>query len=109
MPVLAEQTIKGTGLIKDSQVLIAIFSSSGIGKLRVTSPGSSGTDPISHAVGRQNIIVPANIAFLSSSTHQFIFLVDAQSAIALFSGGYTTLISTKVAAPPFFGLRRLIR
>jgi len=86
VPVLAEQAIKGAGLIEYSQVLITIFSSPRIGELRVASPGSTGTDPVSYAVGRQSIIVPADIAPLSSSTHQSIFPVDAQSAIALFPG-----------------------
>jgi len=75
VPVLAEQAIKGAGLIKDSQVLISTLSSSGIGKLRVTSPGSTGTDPISYAVGGQSIIVPTDIAFAGVGTFKPILCV----------------------------------
>jgi len=82
MPVLAEQAIKGAGLIEDGQVLIAILSFPGIGKLGVTSPGSAGTDPISYAVGGQGIIIPADITFAGRGTDKSISPVDAQSAIA---------------------------
>ena len=44
-------------MIKDSQVLIAIFSPSEIGKLWVTSPGSTGTNPVSYAVGWLTAVV----------------------------------------------------
>jgi len=50
MPVLTKKTVKGAGLIEDSQVLIAIFSSFRMGKLRVTSFSAAGTDPISYTV-----------------------------------------------------------
>ena len=82
IPVLAEQAIKGAGLIKDSQVFIAIFSSLRIGKPGITSPGSTGTDPVSDAVGGQSIIIPTDIAFPGVGTFEPIFCVDAHSAIA---------------------------
>ena len=109
VPVLTEQAIKGASLIEDSQVLIAIFSFSRIGKLRVTNPGSARTNPISYAVGGQGIIVPADITFLSGGTRKFVFLVAAQSAIALFPGCKATLINTKVTGTPVFSLGGLTR
>ena len=109
MPVLTEQAIKGASLIEDGQVLIAIFSSSRIGKLGVTSPGATGTDPISYAVGGQGIIVPADISLLSRGTDQSIFPVGTQSAIAPAIWGDTALISTKLTATSFFSPRGLIR
>jgi len=75
VPVLTEQAIKGAGLIKDSQVLIAIFSSWRIGKLRVTSPGSTGADPISYAVGGQCIVIPADVTFAGVGTFEPILCV----------------------------------
>jgi len=109
MPVLAEQAIKGAGLIKDSQVLIAIFSSLRIGKLRVTSPGSTGTDPISYAVGGQGIVIPADIAFFSSGTRKFISLIGAKPAIAPAIWGNTALVGTKLAFESPFAAGRPLR
>jgi hypothetical protein len=100
VPVLAEQAIKRASLIEDSQVLIAVFSSSRIGEPRITSPGSTRTDPVSYAVGGQGIVIPADIAFHSRGTDKFISFVEAQSAIAPFPKCHTTLINAKMTAMP---------
>ena len=77
MPVLTEKAIKGTGLIEDSQILVAILSALGVGKLRVTNASSVGTDPISHAVSRQGIIIPTDIALAYRGTLESAFPVGA--------------------------------
>jgi len=77
VPVLAEKAIKGTGLIEDSQILVTILSALGVGKLRVTNPGPAGTDPISHTVGRQGIIIPTDIALARRGTSKPAFPVGA--------------------------------
>jgi hypothetical protein len=69
VPVLAEEAVKGTGLIEDSQVLVAIFSAFVIGKAGVTSSCSPGTYPIGYAVSGQGIVIPADIAFSWRSTN----------------------------------------
>jgi hypothetical protein len=107
VPVLAEKAIKGAGLIKDGQVLITIFSSLRIGKPGITSPGSTGTDPISDAVGGQGIIIPTDLTFPGIGTFEPIFCVDAQSAISPALWGDTALVGTKTAPQTNLILRRL--
>ena len=109
MPVLAEQAIKGASLIENGQIFVAILSSLSVGKLGITSPGSTGADPISHAVSRQSIIIPTDVAFVGGSPRQPIFPVDAQSAIAHLSRCETTLVSTDMAPASLFSLRRPMR
>lgn len=82
MPVLAEEAIKGAGLIKDGQVFVAIFCLPGVGKFWVTSPSTTGTYPISNAVGRQGVMVPANITLTGAGTDKPAFLVSPEPAIA---------------------------
>jgi hypothetical protein len=77
MPVLAEQTVKGAGLIKDSQVLIAILSATRIGESGVTSSGTTGTHPVSDTVSGQGIIIPADISFASGGADKPTCLVGA--------------------------------
>ncbi len=62
VPVLAEQAIKGAGLIKDSKIFIAIFSFLAIGKIRISNPCSCRTNPTSYTVSRQRIIIPTDIS-----------------------------------------------
>jgi len=82
VPVLTEQAIKGASLIENGQILIAIFSSTRVGKAGITSPGSTGTDPIGDTISRQGIIIPADVALAGGGTFKPIFLVGAQPAIA---------------------------
>jgi len=109
VPVLAEQAIKGASLIEDSQVLVATFSSLGIGKLRVTGSSATGTDPIGHAVGGQGIIIPTDVAFPGGGTDKSIFPVGAQSTIAPAICGNTAFIGAKLAYKSSLTLGRLLR
>ncbi len=109
MPVLAEQAVKGAGLIEDSQVLVAIFGSLRIGKPRVTSSRSARTNPIGYAVGRQGIIVPTDIAFSYGGTDKSVFSVGAQSTIAPAVCGNTAFIGAKLTYKSSLTLGRLLR
>ncbi len=109
MPVLAKQAIKGASLIEDSQVLVAMFSSLGIGKPRVTSSSATRTDPIGYAVGGQGVIIPTDVAFPGGGTHKSIFSVDAQSTIAPAICGNTAFIGAKLAFKSSLTLGRLLR
>jgi len=109
VPVLAEQAIKGTSLIEDSQVLVAVFSSMGIGKLRVTGSSATRTDPIGYAVGGQGIVIPADIAFPGGGTDKSIFSVGAQSTVAPAICGNTAFIDAKLTYKPSLTFGRLLR
>jgi hypothetical protein len=58
-PILTEETIKGASVIKDRQVLIAIFRILRISKLRIAGTRPAWADPICHAIGRKPVIIPA--------------------------------------------------
>ena len=109
VPVLAEQAIKGTSLIEDSQVLVAMFSSLGIGKPRVTGSSATRTDPIGYAVGGQGIVIPADVAFPGGGTDKSIFSVGAQSTVAPAICGNTAFIGAKLAFKSSLTLGRLLR
>ena len=97
MPVLAEQAVKGAGLIKDGQVLIAIFSSTGIGEPGVTSPGATGTHPVSDTIGGQGIIIPADISPANCDADKLICLVGAQPTVTPLIHGDAAFIDTEPA------------
>jgi len=82
MPVLAEQTIEGASLIKDSQVLIPVLSLWAIGKIWVPHSCTARANPISYAVGRQGVIIPTDIGSICTDTLQLTFLISAQPAVA---------------------------
>ena len=97
VPVLAEQAIKGASLIEDCQVLVAMFSSLGIGKPRVTSSSTTRTHPVGYAVGGQGIVVPTDVAFPGGGTDKSIFRVGTQSTVAPAICGNTAFIGAKLA------------
>jgi len=109
VPVLAKQAIKRAGLIEDSQVLVAMFSSLGIGKLRVASSSAARTDPIGYAVGGQGIVVPTDVAFAGGGTDKSVPCVGAQSTIAPAICGNTAFIGAKLAYKSSLTLGRLLR
>jgi len=109
MPVLAKEAIKGAGLIENSQVLEAIFRPLTVGKFWITSPGAAGTNPISHAVGGQGIVIPADVAPLRGSTHQSIFSVEAKPTVAPTSWWNVALVDTKLTFDSPFCPWRLFR
>jgi len=78
----------------------------------ITSPSSTGTDPIGDTVGGQGIVIPTDIAFAHCGTSEFIFPVGAQPAIAPAAWRNTAFIGTKVAFHSFLtpgGLPREVK
>ncbi len=59
MPVLAKKAIEGATVVKDCQILIAMFRTRGIGKIRVTGSGTPRANPVSDTIRGKRIIVPA--------------------------------------------------
>jgi len=68
LPVLAEQAVEGTGLIKNGQILISIFGARPIGIARKPTSGTGRTHPFSHTIGGQRVIIPGQIAGLRIPT-----------------------------------------
>jgi hypothetical protein len=61
-PVLAEETVKGTSVIKNCKVFKPIFWTRMIGKPGVSNTGPPWTDPIRYTIGWQPIIIPTHIS-----------------------------------------------
>jgi len=106
VPVLAEETVKGAGLIEDGQVFIAVFGAGGVGKLRVASAGAAGADPISHAVGGQVVIVPADVSLLGGGADELISLISAQTTVSPATRRDAALIGAELAAGSCLIVRR---
>ncbi|GAI14929.1 unnamed protein product [marine sediment metagenome] len=84
-------------MIKDGQVLIAIFRPLRISKTWVTSPGATRTHPVSYTVGGEGIIIPADVSLASCGADKLAFLVGAQPAVTPLIYGDTAFISTELA------------
>jgi len=82
MPVLAEEAVEGASLIKDSQILIAIFSPGAMSEFWISNSSASGANPIGYTVSGEGVIIPTHIAFLGSDTLKLVIFIGAQSAIA---------------------------
>jgi hypothetical protein len=61
MPVLAKKAIKRTGLKKYRQIFIPGFSPLTMGIVRISGPGTPCTDPVSHTIGGQGIVIPGEV------------------------------------------------
>jgi len=96
MPVLTEQTVEGASLIEHRQVLVTIFRSRGIGKIRVTTSAASGTDPVGDAIGRERIIVPVQVTLLGTAADDVATLFPADSAISYLALLDLTAVDAKV-------------
>jgi hypothetical protein len=97
VPVLAEQAVKRASLIEYSQVLIAVFRSPGIGELRISGSCATRADPIGYAVGRQSIIIPADITLARGCTCESVSIVGTQPAISPAVWRYPALVGTELA------------
>jgi len=65
--ILAVQTIKGTGMIKDGQIFVTIFRSIGNGVKRITTSCTCWTDEVPHTIGGKGIIVVGEVPFMRPS------------------------------------------
>jgi len=111
VPVLTEETIEGACLIKNGQVLIAVFRPIPIGEPGITYPRSSRTNPIGDAIGGQRVVVPTYVPLFRASPDKSALPVNAKPAVAFPTLGNKALINAKIALlSPFspWGLRREI-
>jgi len=108
MPVLAEETVKGTSLVEDGQVFIAVFGALRMGKLGIASAGAAGTDPVSHTIGGQRIIIPADVSLFCSGADKLIPLVGAEATVSPAAGRDAALVGAELAANAHHILRRLL-
>jgi len=61
VPVLAEETVKIACFIENCEVLVSVLGTVSVGIPRIAYSRSSGTHPISHAIGRQSVKIPGDI------------------------------------------------
>ena len=66
--ILAIKTIKGTGVVEDSQVVVAMLRAAGDGISGEATARTTGTDKISHAVCGQGFVVIGKISFVRATT-----------------------------------------
>jgi len=94
MPVLTEEAVKGAGLIKDRQILIAVFRASPVGEGGIASSSSPRANPIGNAVGGKGIIIPAQIPLCGRGSQKLAVLHSTCPAKASFSLGDLAFIDT---------------
>jgi hypothetical protein len=109
VPILAKQAIEGTSLVENGEVFVAIFRAITISKLGITSSCPTRTNPISHTVSRQGVMIPTDIGFICCSAFEFIPLIIAKSTIASAIGGQAAFIYTNTALWSCFIVRRMNR
>ncbi len=95
MPVLAVKTVKIASLIKDRQVGITSLWPREIGITGITISRASGTNPISHAVGRQGIQVPGDLSPFWAPSDKPPFLNPPKTTISYLPLPQTTAVETK--------------
>ena len=66
--ILAIEAVEGTGVIEDSQVVVAMLRAAGYSVSGVATAGTTSTDKISHAVCGQGIIVVGKISLVGATT-----------------------------------------
>ncbi len=99
-PILTEEAIEGTGLIEDGQILVTVFGAPSIGKAWISRGRSSGTDPISHAVGWKAIIIPSQVSLLRCNPLQDPSSIASHATVSLPPIGNPTSIGTDPAGDP---------
>jgi hypothetical protein len=107
MPVLTEQAIEGASLIKNCQVLVTIFRSRRIGKIRITTSAASGTDPVGNTIGGEGIKIPIQISLFRTAAYDASTFVSSDSAVSNPALLDLTAVDTKVTTLLTFFSRRL--
>jgi hypothetical protein len=80
-PVLAEETIKGTPMIEDCEILESIFWALDMGELRVARSHSSRANPVGHTVRGQTVMVPTDTPLVFGCPLKAPVLVNPQAAV----------------------------
>lgn len=97
VPVLTEEAVKATAVIKYGQVPVAVFRARGIGEFRVSYLGPSWTDPIGDAVCGKWVVVPIEVSLFPPNTNQLSFPAGAKSAVAPFACWNLTFVCADIA------------
>ena len=111
MPVLTEETVKGTRAIEDCQILVAVFWAPGIGKLRIARFAPGRAHPVGHTVGRQVIVIRTYYPALARAGYvdQPAAPVGAETTEATLSFAYLALVDADAASDAVSILRRIRR
>ena len=80
-PVLTEETIKGTPVIKDRKILESKFWALDMGELRVARSYSSRANPVGHTVRGQTVMVPADTSLIFGRSLKTPVFVNPQTAV----------------------------
>ena len=80
-PVLTKQAVKRAAVIEDGKVLETKFRTRTVSIGGIPRSCSTRADPIGHTVGRQPIIIPADIAFSDGHALKLPFPMGPQAAI----------------------------
>jgi hypothetical protein len=81
-PILAEKTVERTAMIEDCEVFKPVFWASTIGIVRISSAGSSWTDPIGYTIGWEPIIIPTDVSLPCRDAFESTIFSSPQTAIA---------------------------
>jgi hypothetical protein len=109
MPILAIEAMKGACMGKNSEVLVSIFGTIVVCKVRITASGSSRADPIPYTIGGQRVVVPRQFPSVRRNALQPAMDVFSQSAVPPFPNPNLTAIHTKVTEYAFFAPGCLLR
>ena len=107
--ILAIKTVKGTGMIKDGQIVAAMFRAFGDGISRVATACTAGTDKISHAVSGEGIIVVGKISLVRAPTSQLPILHPSKPAKSHTTLGDPALVKAELAGDSGVGSWRDFR
>jgi hypothetical protein len=100
MPVLTEQAVKSAGMNKNGQVCESLFRSGIIGIFRISFTRPAGTNPVSHAVGRERIVIKREVAALFASIDENPSFILTHTAVPAASLRDSALIDASRASDP---------
>jgi hypothetical protein len=81
-PVLTEKTVKGAAVIENRKVSKPVFWTGAVSERWISSTRSPWTDPIGNTIGRQAIIIPADVSLGGRDSVEVSFLLSPQATVA---------------------------
>ncbi len=100
--VLAVQAVKGTGMVKNCQIAVPDFRSSGNRILGVSAAGTGRTDKIAHTVSGQRVKVVVKITFVRPAAAHTAVFHASQPAEPCVSFGNLATVNTQPAKKAVF-------
>jgi hypothetical protein len=95
--ILTVKTIEGTGMIENSQIVVAMLGSVGYSILGIATPGAAGTDKTSDTVAGQGVIIIRKIALVGATSDYLAVHNPTESTKANPALGDFTLMQAKLA------------